>query len=466
MHTRVLQRQGQQLQLTPQLAQSLKVLAMNVMELDAYLEECLMTNPLLEECEQHPDELDSVPDESTGCRDDEPPYTPYMGGIGYTAGGMEEGDREQAVRSEESTADKLLRQIRQQPMCSRERRIAEAIIFSLDDDGYFREPMEEFARSLSTEPAVVEGVLTRIVHRLDPPGIGARDLLECLLLQLDETDEVDRCARKILLYHRDHIDDADALLAGRLGCDEALVAKARLRLRRLDPYPGRGMYETGYSYVYPEIVFREVNGEIQVEVPDSFRHRVRINDRWKGMRWHGSERDFMERCMKEARWLLYALDQRRDTLLKVGRCLARRQADFLKCGPFGLKPLTLQDVAEEVGMHESTISRVTHGKYADTPLGLIPLRSFFSTGLPTRGGGVISVYRVQQRVKALIDSEPPNRPISDQEIAERLQAEGIQIARRTVAKYRESLRIPSSSKRKALMRKASGVSTRSLRGWL
>jgi len=148
---------------------------------------------------------------------------------------------------------------------------------------------------------------------------------------------------------------------------------------------------------------------------------------------------------------MHALDQRSETLLKVALCLAQRQRAFLEFGVLGLKPLTLQDVAEDVGLHESTISRVTNGKYADTPIGLIELRRFFSAGLPTRGGGTISVYRVQQRVKALIDSEPAGRPISDQAIADRLQAEGIEIARRTVAKYREQLGLlPSSQRRRAV----------------
>ncbi|MDQ6960892.1 MAG: RNA polymerase sigma-54 factor, partial [Mariprofundaceae bacterium] len=151
-----------------------------------------------------------------------------------------------------------------------------------------------------------------------------------------------------------------------------------------------------------------------------------------------------------AKWLLYALEQRSETLHKVARCLARRQQAFLEYGLLGLKPLTLQDVAGEVGLHESTVSRVTNGKYAETPLGLIEMRRFFSAGLPTRGGGTVSVYRVQQRVKTLIDSEPSERPISDQAISDRLQAEGIEIARRTVAKYRETLGLPPSSQRRRL----------------
>lgn len=156
----------------------------------------------------------------------------------------------------------------------------------------------------------------------------------------------------------------------------------------------------------------------------------------------------MDSALKDAKWLLYALDQRRDTLYRVAYCLCRRQRDFLEYGPLGLKPLTLHDVADEVGLHESTISRVTTGKYAQTPLGTIEMKRFFSGGLPTSGGGTVSVFRVQQRVKVLIESEVADKPISDQAIADRLQTEGIEIARRTVAKYRELLGFPPSSARK------------------
>jgi len=187
-----------------------------------------------------------------------------------------------------------------------------------------------------------------------------------------------------------------------------------------------------------------------VEVPRSGWRGLKISEQWSGTKFTGPDRSFMEAASQEAKWLLHALDQRSETLKKVGLCLASKQRLFLEHGILGLKPLTLQDVAEEVGLHESTISRVTNGKYAQTPLGLIEMRRFFSAGLPTRGGGMVSVYRVQQRVKTLIDSEPAGRPISDQAISERLQAEGIEIARRTVAKYREQLGLlPSSQRRRA-----------------
>jgi len=292
-------------------------------------------------------------------------------------------------------------------------------------------------------------VLTQVIQQLEPAGLGARDLTECLLMQLDGESDVDLWVQRLLLHFPLELFGSDADLAKKAECSEDTIAQARARMRRLDPFPGHGMHGDNNYYIRPEIIFRRTSGnEIEVEVPASGWRGIRLNEQWQDHEWTGKDKDFMSQAMKEAKWLLHALDQRSETLMKVALCLAQRQRAFLEYGVLGLKPLTLQDVAEEVGLHESTISRVTNGKFADTPIGMIELRRFFSAGLPTRGGGTISVYRVQQRVKALIDSEPLGRPISDQAIADRLQAEGIEIARRTVAKYREQLGLPPSSQRR------------------
>jgi RNA polymerase sigma-54 factor len=296
----------------------------------------------------------------------------------------------------------------------------------------------------------VEHALTEIVQQLEPAGIGARDLTECLLLQLDDDNEVDLLARRLLLHFKEHLFDSDAALAKLANCSLDELQHARARLRRLDPSPGSGLRGQENIYIRPEVVFRrKPDGEFEVEVQNTSRYAVHLNNQWQNQKWSDSDREFMDNALREAKWLIYALDQRGETLSKVANCIARRQRDFLEYGLLGLKPLTLQDVAE------STISRVTNGKYAETPLGVIDMRCFFSAGLPTRGGGSISVYRVQRRVKALIESEPEGKPISDQAISERLQAEGIEIARRTVAKYREALGLPPSSQRRRISREKS-----------
>jgi len=449
----------QRLALTPQLTQNLKVLAMNCLELETYLEESIECNPMLEMDQAMP----SGPESDAADRSEEMAKEEQWKEVGdnrwetmYTPSSRDESfDREQQWHCEQSLSDSLHEQIDRQPMSDADRELAHALIDSLDEDGYFRADSDEFAAEMAGQLTVsaddVERVLVNVIQQLEPGGLGARDLTECLLLQLSSHDELDQLVRQLLLHFADSLQESDEALARKAGCDTELIQQARLRMRRLDPFPGHGLHGDTNFYIRPEIVFRRNNdNEIDVEVPDTGWRGLQLNERWQQHEWTGKDKEFMSQCTREAKWLLHALDQRSKTLMKVGLCLAKRQRAFLDYGPLGLKPLTLQNVAEEVGLHESTISRVTNGKYADTPIGIIELRRFFSAGLPTRGGGTISVYRVKQRVKALIESEPAGRPISDQAIADRLMAEGIEIARRTVAKYREQLGLlPSSQRRRA-----------------
>jgi len=449
------QKLGQRLALTPQLTQSLKVLAMSSMELEAYIEECLESNPLLEvdpNIQQR--DLAAEKNQTDGSSQERDSEWKQEGDERwdnlYASSRRDGGDElEQQWGDEQSLGDSLHEQINQQPMQDLERELAHALIDSLDDDGYFRSDPQELANDMHVSAAQVVQTLEQIVQELEPAGIGARDLSECLLLQLVGVDDATRIARRLLLHCTEYLTEDDATLAEKAGCSVEDVSLARQRMARLDPFPGHGLREEPNIYVRPEIIFRQLsNGDIEVEIPQSGWRGVRMSEQWKEHTWQGADREFMNHANQEAKWLMYALEQRSETLKKVGLYLAECQRNFLCHGILGLKPLTLQDVAEQVGLHESTISRVTHSKYAQTPLGLIELRRFFSSGLPTRGGGMISVYRVQQRMKSLIQSEPAGKPISDQAIADRLTSEGIEIARRTVAKYREQLGLPSSSQRR------------------
>jgi len=449
------QKLGQRLALTPQLTQSLKVLAMSSMELEAYIEECLESNPLLEvdpNIQQR--DLASEKNQSDNSNLERDAEWKQEGDDRwesmYASSSRESfSDQDQQWGEEQSLGESLHEQIDQQPMQHAQRTIAHALIDSLDDDGYYRSDPQELATDLGISADEIIGVLEQIVQELEPAGIGSRDLTECLLLQLDDDHQATRIARRLLLHFTDSLTDSDEDLAQKADCSIEDLLLARQRMSRLDPFPGHGLREEPNIYVRPEIIFRHLNsGEIEVEIPQSGWRGIRMSEQWKDHTWSGKDKDFMNHASQEAKWLMYALDQRSETLMKVGVYLAQCQRNFLYHGILGLKPLTLQDVAQQVGLHESTISRVTHGKYAQTPLGLIELRRFFSSGLPTRGGGMISVYRVQQRVKSLIQSEPTGKPISDQAIADRLISEGIEIARRTVAKYREQLGLPPSSQRR------------------
>ncbi len=448
------QKTSQRLALTPQLTQSLKVLAMNSQDLELYIEESLESNPLLEtdptlNALQDDDAPAATPSQEEDWREqgDNRWETMYHNGSQYD--GL--ADQDQQWADEQSLSDSLHEQVNRQPMTEQERSIAHVIIDSLEDDGYFRLAPQEIIEATGIKGLKVNDVicvLETIVQELEPAGIGARDLTECLLIQISDDDASAMMVRQMLLHHADLLIDNDQALLDALDCRPEKLDAARNLLRRLDPFPGHGLRGQTNIYVRPEIIFRLVNQQIEVEVPKSGWRGLKISEQWKGEQWSDKDREFMDSAGQQAKWLLHALDQRSATLMKVGICLAQKQRLFLEHGILGLKPLTLQDVAEEVGLHESTISRVTNSKYAQTPLGIIELRRFFSAGLPTRGGGAISVYRVQQRVRTLIDSEPTGRPISDQAISDRLQAEGVEIARRTVAKYREQLGLPPSSQRR------------------
>jgi len=460
MQTKLSQKLGQRLALTPQLTQSLKVLAMNAMDLDAYIEECLESNPVLEAEERQADPAKAEQEASEREFEDQAEWRESGDNRWesmYTQSSAAEGPdmRDQQWQDEQTVAQSLHEQVDRQPMDGEMRAMSHALIDMLDDDGYLRTDLSEAAADLGCELEALEKALHEVIQQLDPPGIGARELTECLLLQLDGDNACDALARQLLLHFPDALFESDIALAKLADCEASDVADARARLRRLDPFPGHGLRGQENIYIRPEIVFhRTPQGDIQIDVPGYGWQGVHMSEQWQGRTWQGSDREFIDNATREAKWLLHALDQRRETLFKVATCLAKRQRAFLEYGALGLKPLTLQDVAEDVGLHESTISRVTNGKYAETPLGLIEMRRFFSAGLPTRGGGTISVYRVQLRVKTLIESEPAGRPVSDQAIADRLCAEGIEIARRTVAKYRESMGIPPTSQR----RRQAGIS--------
>lgn len=449
------QKLGQRLALTPQLTQSLKVLAMSSMELETYLEDCLESNPLLEidpniQVQDLAAEKNDAAASETRTDEQEWQNDDGRWESSYTASSSEGLlDSDQQWHEELNLGESLHEQINCQPMQEQERKIAHALIDSLDDDGYFRSDPSELAKEVGVTAVQVIDVLEQVVQELEPAGIGSRDLTECLMLQLAGDDQAAKIARRLLLHFSEDLLEDDAILARKADCSHDDLLQARQRMRRLDPFPGHGLRGEPNIYVRPEIIFRHLNsGEIEVEVPKSGWRGVRMSEQWTGHQWGAKDQEFMTAAAQEAKWLMYALDQRSETLMKVGICLAQCQKAFLEHGILGLKPLTLQDVAEQVNLHESTISRVTNGKYAHTPLGLIEMRRFFSSGLPMRGGGMISVHRVQQRVKTLIQSEPTGKPISDQAVADRLIAEGIEIARRTVAKYREQLGLPSSSQRK------------------
>jgi len=434
---------SQRLTLTPQLTLSLRILAMNRLELDQYLEECIERNPMLESL---PPQNESIPTETP--RNDVADQAGDNRWERLYQQGSESYDRIAHIQDQPTLHEVLHLQLERQPMSDNERALAHAIVDSLDDDGLFRADPVAFASEHGVDEMQLEHIVTRYIQTLEPTGIGARDMTECLLLQLDPASPVDRNARMLILHFQHLLGEDETTLLKASGLTPEQLHAAMDRMKRLDPFPGHDP-ATQNIYIEPEILFtKNATGGIDVEIPRSEFHRIHLNSRWQNTQWSGRDKQFVDAAMQEANWIIHGLTQRRETLMKLGLCLARRQKKLLDIGFPGIKPLTMREVAEEMGMHESTISRVVQGKYAATPAGTIPLKAFFSTGLHTRSGGTISSFRVQQRIKALIDSEHAEKPISDQGIAEKLQHEGIEIARRTVAKYREQLGLPSSSQRR------------------
>lgn len=455
MQTKLATKLGQRLALTPRLAQSLKVLAMNSVELDTYIEECLQTNPMLD---IDPDVVSKTDDgddvkafaDERGMDNEWQEAGDHRWESMYASSRWDSHyDRSSQLCSEVALGQRLHEQVNCQPMSPGHRRIAHAIIDSLDEEGYFRIDERDLADQIHVSADDIVAVLENVIHKLEPAGIGARSLEECLLLQLDGSDSSDGLARLLLTHYSDHLGQSDDELSGMTGSSIESLEAARARLRRLDPFPGHHLPENSGIYIRPDVIFYGCqNGGFRIEIPSSAGQGIRFSSQWQGHQWRGKENDFMSKAMREAKWLISALEQRNLTLKKVAEYLATAQEGFLRYGFLGLKPLTLQEVAVELGMHESTVSRVASGKFAQTPIGLIEMKQFFSAGLPTRGGGMVSVFRVQQRIKALIDAEPQDCPLSDQVISDQLRVEGIQITRRTVTKYREQLRLPAARRRR------------------
>ena len=456
---------GQQLVLTPQLRQAIHLLQLSALELDAELAAAVESNPLLDWVEAEPqtataDEPESGADPDSGSQ--EPPSwsndgEPWQQRSGSFDGDDDEGDAAERVAEAESLRDHLLWQLHLTHLSARDRRIGLALIDAIDDDGYLRESPDALLATLRPELEVDHDELQAVLHQLqrfDPPGVGARDLGECLTLQLALlSDDIPgkplalrMAAGPIERLPKVGIDG----LASELDCAPSDVALALQLLRSLDPRPGAqigGM--PADTYVTPDCVIWRQQGTWRVALAAGQRARLTIHRGYEQMIGHtaGSDASYLRGHLQEARWLLKNLEARGETLLKVVRCLVRQQSGFLEFGGQALRPLTLREVAAEVGLHESTVSRAVARKYVRTPRGTLPLRGFFASGIDTDGGGEASSIAIQSMIRRLIDSENPRKPLSDARLAETLKATGVPVARRTVAKYREAMSIPSSQER-------------------
>jgi RNA polymerase sigma-54 factor len=453
------QTQKQTIVITQRLRQALKLLTLPTLELREELKTELQTNPLLEEV----DEIDATPAEEQEPTPEETKLDDEIDWEKFLQDGSDTGSVPTPERMEERTetgqvaVETMTEALRQQLYLKRlgpeDDAVLEFILGSLDDRGYLTLSREEIVAHTGTEPERVER-LVGFLQECEPAGVGAADLQECLLIQLRQQGEKGELAYRIVSEHWDALKNHRLTDIGRaLKVPVGEVQAALDQVGHLNPSPGSQTSLGDARYIYPDLVVERVGDDYVVFLNDRNVPRLRINRAYErvllGKRDGDDQtKEFVKSKLKSARWIVQTIEQRRRTMVKVMQTIVEKQRGFFDHGVLHLKPLTLQDVAREIGMHESTVSRVTNGKYVQTPRGVFELKFFFSSGLGTAEGDDISSKAAKEKISRLIDQENKRKPLSDQKIADALKAEGVDIARRTVAKYREQLGMPSARMRR------------------
>ncbi len=488
---------GQHLTMTPQLQQAIRLLQLSTLELEQEIQEALEANPLLEvgddndhETETHDIEIDYAAGElalqqanagdspmdiqaNESIPDQLPVDTVWddvfsgTSTTGLGSGGDDEDENLLEARNAIAPtlhAD-LIWQLNLTPFSELDRRIAEALIEAVDERGYLTIDIQDIRETLPHEyanedldDAEIEAVLHRI-QQFDPPGVCARDLRECLLIQMGQWPDNQPWREKAIELVREYLSILAQhdypTLQRKLKLQESQLREVIRAIQSLNPVPGSRLgYGSDTDYVTPDVIVRKKNQRWVVELNPDHAPRVRINTNYASLIRRAdssSDNNYLKNSLQEARWFIKSLQSRNETLLKVAHCIVEHQRGFLEDGPESMQPLVLRDVAEEVGMHESTISRVTTQKFMLTPRGLYELKYFFSSHVATNTGGECSSTAIRAMIRKLVGQEDLRKPLSDNKIADLLEAQGISVARRTIAKYRESLNIAPSNERKRLI---------------
>ncbi|SEM75025.1 RNA polymerase factor sigma-54 [Halomonas caseinilytica] len=463
-------RLGTQLTMTPQLQQAIALLQLSTLDLRQEVQQALESNPMLELDEDfgelavgeapEDDWASEIPEDLTVDSDWSDTYQDAgLGSLSGTGSGEAPDFERQAAG--QSLQGHLAWQLAMSGLDERSSRIAESLIDAVNEDGYLDQPLDAIRDGLRAQgleglsSREVEAVLLQ-VQQFEPTGVFARDLRECLMLQLaalpQETPRLPQARRLARQFLEALAGDDRRLLKRRLGLDDAALDEVIALIRGLDPRPGSAFASGGNDYVIPDLVARRDEQGWQIELNPEAMPRVRIQPDYAALIRRADksqDNQFLKDHLQEARWLLKSLASRNDTLLRVGREIMARQLDFLEHGEEAMKPLILADIAQAVEMHESTISRVTTQKYIHTPRGVFELKYFFSSHVGD-GDDAHSSTAIRARIRKLIHEEPARKPLSDNKLVTLLAEEGIDVARRTVAKYREAMNIPSSSQRKRL----------------
>jgi RNA polymerase sigma-54 factor len=463
---------GQQLTMTPQLQQAIRLLQLPTIELQAHIRELLESNVMLEQDEDtesgtYETLSNSETAPETAAPVEEPPVEVIDDGwsdqsVGaaenpWSGGGSGDEDRQQefADSTGQTLREHLLWQLELARLNTRDVAIGRAVVDAINDDGYLSEPLDAIGASLKPEldPSVAEVErMLAIVQMLDPPGVGARSVSECLLLQLEQLEPTTpglACAQAIARNHLELLAEREltALRRELRTSDEELETAVAL-VRACHPRPGSIVSGSSPEYVVPDVFVRRTPRGWSVEINAATLPRVRLNQSYASLVGRSTSHASMRAQLQEARWLLKSLEIRNDTLTKVARSIVERQSEFLDQGEEYMRPMILRDIAEAIAMHESTVSRVTSGKYMHTPRGVFELRYFFSSQVESSDGSGTSSTAIRAKIRKLIRDEDPAAPLSDSRIAEILSGEGIPVARRTVAKYRETMGLSPSNERR------------------
>jgi RNA polymerase sigma-54 factor len=475
---------SQQLRINPRLYQAMDLLYMPLLDLQQHLKQELLGNPFLELVE--PEDETEVPlaeeakeDTKEAEANDEPDWERILlddgGDSGPPPRDMSEAREyvEPVPVESKDLSDYLRDQMRLLDLSPRQQLLAEEFIGNIAEDGYLGATLEDIVHGVNqvlqahadeSEQEVTPQLYTlaeaeemlRIIQKLDPPGVGARDLRESLLLQLEARGETDTLVYRLV---REAFEDLKAHrwsdLGKRFGLDAAAVQKVADDLAKLDPKPGLQHSSANDAYIIPDLVVEKIAGEYKVFLNDSGLPRLRISKIYQEIardkkKFQGENKEFINQRMNSAHWMIQAIEQRRQTMLKVMNFIVDRQKEFFEKGVEYLRPLTLREVADVINMHESTVSRVTNEKYVQTPRGLLPLKFFFSSGLATTTGEDASARSIRAQIQKMVADEDSKNPLTDQQIVEMFAQRGVRIARRTVAKYRDQLSILPARMRKRL----------------
>ena len=487
-------RTSQHLALTPQLQQSIRLLQLSTLELHQEIEQILGDNPLLERLDDPldrsvrlladgainnapaPGEAPPAPGQQaegeggapadgesgeSGSGDGDRPDADWSEGSGASSGSGSSDDEEGRPQLEASAVtlrEHLMEQVRETLLSVRDRALAELVIDALDDNGYLEEPLDDIHARLPEELDVDLDELRcalAMVQSMDPVGVGARSAAECLALQIRRMPNVPMVTRRMALtivegYLTWFAQREYSKLKKALDCDDEDLREVQAVVRQCNPHPGAAFASNVSDYVVPDVIVRRAKNGWAVTLNPDVMPRLRVNSLYANMLKQGRSESQMGAQMQEAKWLIKNMRQRFDTILRVAEAIVERQRNFFSHGAVAMRPLVLREIADTLGLHESTISRVTTQKYMLTPHGMFELKYFFGSHVATEAGGEASSTAIRALIAQLTGAEDPRNPLSDSKIAEMLGEQGMVIARRTVAKYREALKIPPVSLRKAL----------------